>query len=268
MRRLTPAQLVSLSWVVCGVLLCAATIARAAVHRSPFDALVPSLDTEGLEREVPLAEDLLEGSADALAGEVLSATEEPAEPLPELAVESPQALESFAVLRFLTPPEPLTREDESLLNAIAQAGAIEAARDEDVAEENVVIAADRIEPLSTQEQGGCRVRTNRALMARGVHRREPTRTEGPFLADGFPVVAYFDTQNLTERHQRLIVQWIHEPSGAVERHGIVAGQSHRWRNWIEKPLPLSHIGPWRIELLDADRCLVETVQFTLEAPEW
>jgi hypothetical protein len=129
-------------------------------------------------------------------------------------------------------------------------------------------AVQRLSIRSTQADGGCRVRTNRALMARGIERREPVGTRGPFFADGYPTILYLDTLNTSGRRERLVAQWVHEASGTVYRNSVVAGASHRWRTWVERALPLRELGAWTVEVLDEDRCLVASLQFELEAPSW
>lgn len=126
----------------------------------------------------------------------------------------------------------------------------------------------RIEPSRTYDDEPCRVRANRAVMTREVRRREPVPLEGPLLADGYPAIAYLDTQNTTGRRQPLRVQWTQLDTGTVYRSSLSAGASHRWRTWAERVLPLSEVGPWRVEVLDADRCLVASMQFELRAPAW
>lgn len=165
--------------------------------------------------------------------------------------------ESEPPIPGLVPIEPEPSEDEAL--------AAREARPPIVDESS---GLTRIEPSRTYDDEPCRVRANRALMARQVRRREPVPYEGPMLADGFPTILYLDTQNTTGRRQRLRVQWSQQETGTVYRSTLQAGASHRWRTWSERPLPLSEVGPWRVEVFDADRCLVTSLRFELRAPAW
>lgn len=119
-----------------------------------------------------------------------------------------------------------------------------------------------------RETSDCRVRANRVVPARRIRRREPIDTEGPFLADGYPIFLFVDLMNRTGRSQRVYVQWVHEASGYVIRDLVNASPSWGWRTSSAQALPLGKLGTWTVELLDADRCLVDAVDLELRAPSW
>lgn len=125
------------------------------------------------------------------------------------------------------------------------------------------------EPLRRAADGTpCLVRANRALIANGINRREPTGTEGPFRANGEPIIAFFDMANGTGVSQPVTVVWTRDEDGASFLDTIDAGPGSRWRTWVERPFALDRIGAWTVQLLDDERCLIDEVSFDLVAPEW
>lgn len=124
-------------------------------------------------------------------------------------------------------------------------------------------------PLRTARDGaGCLVRTNRAVVATGTNRREPTGTDGPYTANGEPLYVYLDFANTTGVSQSVTVHWRQQRTGASYLDTIEAGPGSRWRTWAERPLPLDQIGPWTVRILDDERCLIEELSFELVAPQW
>lgn len=114
----------------------------------------------------------------------------------------------------------------------------------------------------------CLVWANRALMATGLARREPVGTDGPFTANGEPLVVFMDFANSTGVSQEVTVVWTHGESGVTHVDTTEAGTGSRWRTWVERPFALDELGPWTVELVDAERCQIAGVSFELVAPDW
>ncbi len=123
-------------------------------------------------------------------------------------------------------------------------------------------------PLRRAERGEpCLVRTNRAMMATGLNRREPVGTEGPFTANGEPILVFMDFANSTGMGHPITVIWRHD-NGTTYFDTAEAGAGSRWRTWAERPLPLDQLGHWTVQLVDSERCLVDELEFDLVAPQW
>lgn len=114
----------------------------------------------------------------------------------------------------------------------------------------------------------CLVWANRALMATGLSRREPVGTDGPFTANGEPLVVFMDFANSTGVSQEVTVVWTHGESGVTHIDTTEAGTGSRWRTWVERPFALDELGPWTVQLVDAERCQIADVSFELVAPDW
>lgn len=147
--------------------------------------------------------------------------------------------------------------------------------DEGSAEPEVVAAAPAEQrnqgvwaPLRTSQESPCLVRVNRATMATSIHRREPRGTEGPFLANGQPIVCFLDFANGTGVSQPITLVWSQNDTGASYLDNVEAGAGSRWRTWTERPLPLDQLGHWTVQVLDSERCLVGEIEFDLVAPTW
>lgn len=118
------------------------------------------------------------------------------------------------------------------------------------------------------DRGGCLLTANRATMATAVERREPRGTEGPFTANGEPIYAYLDAANGTGVEQSLTFRWRQKDTGSTYFDEATVGPSSRFRTWADRALPLDQLGPWVVQLLDADRCLIAQMEFDLVAPTW
>lgn len=114
----------------------------------------------------------------------------------------------------------------------------------------------------------CLVRANRAVLATRMNGREPGDTDGPYTANGEPLYMFVDLANTTGVSQELTVVWRQQESGASFVDLLEAGPGSRWRTWAERPLPLDQIGPWVVQVVDAERCLIDEVSFRLAAPSW
>lgn len=129
-------------------------------------------------------------------------------------------------------------------------------------------SGDPWRPRSAAATGAtCAFEVNRATMASRMHRREPEGTEGPFLADGNPVIAFFETSNPGPEVE-VIVRWSHTRTGESFITNATAGTSERWRTWVDHAFPLDKVGTWRVEIMDSSRCVASALQFELTAPGW
>jgi len=114
----------------------------------------------------------------------------------------------------------------------------------------------------------CAFSLSRALIARGVDRREPIGTEGPFISDGRPMFVYLDANNRSDGRQRVHARFVHSDSGFAISGAEEIGVSSRWRTWIELTLPAGRLGAWQVEVMDDERCLLEELSFEVIPPGW
>lgn len=109
---------------------------------------------------------------------------------------------------------------------------------------------------------------SRHAVARHIERREPEDTEGPFVSDGQPVYIYLDADNRGGEPQVATARLVHLDTGLVVSGSTEVGVSSRWRTWVELVLPPTHLGTWRAEVMDRDRCQLVAVEFEMVPMGW
>ncbi len=114
----------------------------------------------------------------------------------------------------------------------------------------------------------CAFAVNRAELARRLEDNRPIAAEQPFEADGRPVYVWLETNNLGGRGRVAELRWVHEPSGWTATTQADLAFSARWRTWMQLSVPAQLLGAWRVEVLDAERCEVERLRFTMQPPGW
>lgn len=132
-------------------------------------------------------------------------------------------------------------------------------------------AAALVEPpparIGTEDEP-CGFVLSRHAVARHIERREPEDTEGPFVSDGQPIYVYLDADNRGGEPQLATARLVHLDTGLVVSGSTEVGISSRWRTWVELVLPATHLGTWRAEVMDRDRCQLVAVEFEMVPMGW
>jgi hypothetical protein len=102
---------------------------------------------------------------------------------------------------------------------------------------------------------------NRFVACQAVEEREPVGATNAFAAGTETAYAYLEAASISADVQVNFV-WFHEDK-EVARVDLTIRQGNRWRTYSSKKLA-GRPGSWRVEVQDAEKAVLATVDFTVE----